>query len=210
MSRLRAVRAAAGARCRVERLGRQGAGHGGRRLRGGPLAPPGAPGGRSGRLPAGDRGPDRRRGTRDQIRRARQRPSPALSPLAAAVAHALLHPRADRRALCEQPGLGGDRAPGLRLSGNSRRGLRPVQIAADTCHMDSPRNVEEWADAMLERNRTAPPGTSLEDEPVIEYMRERSRRYGALSRRFAAIEAVLWLVGAVLLGLFVLAFYSSF
>jgi hypothetical protein len=76
--------------------------------------------------------------------------------------------------------------------------------------MDSPRNVEEWADAMLERNRTAPPGTSLEDEPVIEYMRERSRRYGALSRRFAAIEAVLWLVGAVLLGLFVLAFYSSF
>lgn len=76
--------------------------------------------------------------------------------------------------------------------------------------MDGKRNVEEWADAVLERNRTAPPGTSLEDEPVIQYMRERSKHYGALQRRFATIEAVLLLVGAVLLGLFALAFFSGF
>jgi hypothetical protein len=76
--------------------------------------------------------------------------------------------------------------------------------------MDEHRNVEEWADALLERNRTAPPDTSLEDEPVIQYMRERSQHYAGLQRRFANIEAVLVLVGVVLLCVFALAFYSGF
>jgi hypothetical protein len=76
--------------------------------------------------------------------------------------------------------------------------------------MDEHRNVEEWADAVLERNRTAPPGTSLEDEPVIQYMRERGERYAGLSRRFANVEAVLLLVGTVLLCVFALAFHSGF
>ena len=76
--------------------------------------------------------------------------------------------------------------------------------------MDERRNVEEWADTLLEQHRTAPPGTSLEDEPVIEYMRERSEHYAALQRRFSTIEAVLTLVGVVLFCLFVFAFYSSF
>ena len=76
--------------------------------------------------------------------------------------------------------------------------------------MDERQNVEQWADALLEQHRTAPPGTSLEDEPVIQYMRERSEHYGRLQRRFANIEAVLTLVGVVLLGLFGWAFYSGF
>ena len=70
--------------------------------------------------------------------------------------------------------------------------------------------VEAWADTVLEEHRTAPPGTSLEDEPVIEYMRERSKHYAAQSRTFANIEAVLMLVGTVLLCVFGFAFYSSF
>jgi hypothetical protein len=76
--------------------------------------------------------------------------------------------------------------------------------------MDDHRNVKEWADDLLEQHRTAPPGTSLEDEPVIAYMRERSKHYGALSRRFATIESVLLLVGTVLFCVFAFAFYSSF
>ena len=70
--------------------------------------------------------------------------------------------------------------------------------------------VEAWADTVLEQHRTAPPGTSLEDEPVIEYMRERSKHYARRSQRFANIEAVLLLVGTVLLFAFGVAFYSSF
>lgn len=81
--------------------------------------------------------------------------------------------------------------------------------------MDEHRNAEQWADALLEQHRTAPPGTSpdrasFEDEPVIQYMRERSQHYAARSRRFANIEAALMLIGTVLLALFALAFYSSF
>jgi hypothetical protein len=72
------------------------------------------------------------------------------------------------------------------------------------------RNVEEWADAVLDQHRTAPPGTSLEDEPVIEYMRERSRHYAALQRRFSNLEAVATLVGVILLIAFGIAFYSGF
>ena len=76
--------------------------------------------------------------------------------------------------------------------------------------MDEDRNPETWADALLEQHRTAPPGTSFEDEPVISYMRERSKHYAARSQRFASIEAVLMLVGTVLLCVFGFAFYSSF
>jgi hypothetical protein len=76
--------------------------------------------------------------------------------------------------------------------------------------MDEHRNPEAWADALLEQHRTAPPDTSLEDEPVIEYMRERSRHYAGLQRRFANIEAVLVLLGVVLFCVFAFAFYSSF
>jgi hypothetical protein len=95
----------------------------------------------------------------------------------------------------------------VRLTGCS---LRSAEIAADIPQVDEHRNVEEWADALLERHRTAPPGTSLEDEPVIEYMRERSEHYAALHQRFAKIESVLVLVGAVLFCAFVFAFYSGF
>jgi hypothetical protein len=76
--------------------------------------------------------------------------------------------------------------------------------------MDEHRNVEEWADALLESQRTAPPGTSLEDEPVIRHLRERSNHYAGLQRRFASLEAVAMLIGAVLLGVFALAFHSGF
>ena len=76
--------------------------------------------------------------------------------------------------------------------------------------MDARRNAEEWADALLEQHRTAPPGSSSEEETVIEYMRQRSRHYAARSRRFATIESVLVLVGTVLLFVLGVAFYSSF
>ena len=76
--------------------------------------------------------------------------------------------------------------------------------------MNEHRNPEAWADALLEQHRTAPPGTDFEDEPVIEYMRERSKHYAAQSRRFANIEAVFLLVGTLLLFVFGIAFYSSF
>jgi hypothetical protein len=76
--------------------------------------------------------------------------------------------------------------------------------------MDERRNAEDWADTVLEQHRTAPPGTSLEDEPVIEFMRQRSKHYAARSRRFATIESVLLLVGTVLICVFAFAFYSSF
>ena len=85
-----------------------------------------------------------------------------------------------------------------------------MRSPADIPQMDERRNVEEWADTLLEQHRTAPPGTSLEDEPVIEYMRERSKHYAARSRRSAAIESVFLLVGLVLLCVFGFAFYSSF
>ena len=76
--------------------------------------------------------------------------------------------------------------------------------------MDKPRDVERWADAVLERHRTAPPGSSTEDETVIEYMQRRAEHYGRHQRRFANVEAVLMLVGTVLLCVFGIAFYSSF
>jgi hypothetical protein len=82
--------------------------------------------------------------------------------------------------------------------------------SADIPQMGENRNPEAWADALLEQHRTAPPGTSFDDEPVIEYMRERSKHYAAQSRRFANIEAALLLVGTVLLCVFGFAFYSSF
>jgi hypothetical protein len=89
-------------------------------------------------------------------------------------------------------------------------GLTREGLLADIDGIDKRRNVEEWADALLERNRTAPPDTSLEDEPVIQYMRERSEHYAGLHRRFANIEAVLVMVGTVLLCVFVFAFHSGF
>lgn len=75
--------------------------------------------------------------------------------------------------------------------------------------MDAPRDAEAWADALLERNRTAPPGTSFEEEPVIQYMRDRSAHYAKAHRRFASLEAAALLVGTVLLCAFGYAFYSG-
>jgi hypothetical protein len=91
----------------------------------------------------------------------------------------------------------------------SRR-LKSLGSRADIPRVDERRDVEAWADGLLEQHRTAPPGSSFEDEPVIEHMRQRSRYYAAQSRRFASIEAVLTLVGIVLLCVFGFAFYSSF
>jgi hypothetical protein len=88
--------------------------------------------------------------------------------------------------------------------------LKATGIGADIPQMNQHSNPEGWADALLEQHRTAPPGTSFEDEPVIEYMRERSKHYAAQSRRFGNIEAVLMLLGTVLLCVFGFAFYSSF
>ena len=76
--------------------------------------------------------------------------------------------------------------------------------------MDEHRNVEEWADALLEQHRTAPRGAALEDEPIIQYMRERADYYARVQRRFASLEAVAVLIGAVLLGIFAFAFHGGF
>jgi hypothetical protein len=76
--------------------------------------------------------------------------------------------------------------------------------------MDEHRNPEQWADALLEQHRTAPRDTEFDDEPVIQYLRERSKHHAARSRHFANIEAAVTLVGVVLLCVFGYAFYSGF
>jgi hypothetical protein len=76
--------------------------------------------------------------------------------------------------------------------------------------VDEHRNVEAWADAVIEQHRTAPAATDFDDEPVIEHLLERSEHCGRLQRRFANLEAVAALVGAVLLAVGAYAFYSGF
>ncbi len=68
-------------------------------------------------------------------------------------------------------------------------------------------HVEEWADAVLEANRSAPAGSaSIEDEPFAEALRRNRERRAT----FAKAEAIVYLIGLVLACAFGYAFLSNF
>ena len=89
----------------------------------------------------------------------------------------------------------------------SRRS-NPRGGASITAIVDSERKrAEDWADAVLEANRSAPAGSaSIEDEPFAEALRRNRERHAA----FAKIEAIVWLIGAALLCGFVYSLYGTF
>jgi hypothetical protein len=60
--------------------------------------------------------------------------------------------------------------------------------------MDQHREVEGWADALLEQHRTAPPGTSIEDDIFAEAIARNRARHAA----FAKAEAIVTIIGAIL------------
>jgi hypothetical protein len=61
--------------------------------------------------------------------------------------------------------------------------------------VDEHRRVEQWADAMLERHRTAPPdGPSIEDDLFAEAIERNRRRHAGLAK----VDAVVSVIGLVL------------
>jgi hypothetical protein len=90
--------------------------------------------------------------------------------------------------------------------------------------VDEHRNVEAWADALLDQHRTTPPSgelpvandplvklaTTLSGEPPDPLMLERLQRHRDRRINFAAFEAVFMLIGVVLLGAFAWAVLSTF
>ncbi len=60
---------------------------------------------------------------------------------------------------------------------------------------------------MLEMHRTAPPGSaSIEDEPFAEQLRRNRERHATLAK----LDAIVWMIGVVLLCAFGYAFFSTF
>ena len=81
------------------------------------------------------------------------------------------------------------------------------RLLADKSRVDQREQVEAWADAVLEGNRSAPAGTaSIEDDLFAEQIRRNRERH----RTFAAAEAIFSMIGVVLLCLFVYSLYSTF
>jgi hypothetical protein len=98
--------------------------------------------------------------------------------------------------------------------------------------MDEPRDIEAWADALLDAHRTAPPATWSSPQEAERALRElplahrlmirnggrmpephevdRIRRSGASFRRFEAAGAIFTIVGTLALAAFAIAFYSNF
>jgi hypothetical protein len=73
--------------------------------------------------------------------------------------------------------------------------------------VDQHERVADWADAVLKRHPTAPAGSaSIEDEPFAEQLQRGRERHAA----FAKAEALVWLIGAVLLCGFGYAWLSTF
>lgn len=73
--------------------------------------------------------------------------------------------------------------------------------------MDQRERVEDWADAVLEANRTAPAGSaSIEDDPFADALKRSQESHAT----FAVAQAVVWLVGLALLAGFVYSVLSTF
>lgn len=94
--------------------------------------------------------------------------------------------------------------------------------------MDDKKDIDAWADALLDQHRSAPPRSSdpasIDDlPPVMRFMLragggplpdaetlERIRTASQRQKRLGNIEAVVTMVGALLLAAFLLLAYSQF
>jgi hypothetical protein len=79
--------------------------------------------------------------------------------------------------------------------------------------MDAPKNVDAWADALLDQHRTAPPGgehpaandplvklaTALSGESPDPLMLDRLQRRRARHATFVKAEAIVTIAGSLLL-----------
>jgi protein required for attachment to host cells len=73
--------------------------------------------------------------------------------------------------------------------------------------MDQRERAEKWADSVLDSHRSAPKGSvSIEDDIFAEQIRRNLERQAM----FAKIDAIVWIVGAVLACAFALAWLSMF